>query len=1445
MNTTNIDQDNTTQQSKLQPPAVTLALNGRHLIEASAGTGKTWTLTGVVLRLIVEGGYPCEKIIATTFTRSASADMRQRINERLQSFYQLLLFILNPPNDDKNNDEKKEFLFKNSLSNFNANGLNDEEKNQRFKDFFTELDSEILKHSKALHEQYEDKVNYALLEHIVKQMFQIEQKDPKLDFLLAKRRTQTALNQLDKLFVSTLDSLCQKWLLEFSSETGYSSDVQISNDVSHVVGAMVHDQLRGFMAFIYNRHADDTALYQFISAKLKLADDFEKAVERALNFYTAHIDIVPLMDFDLKKLPTLAQRIAEFYDDEFEVWFDESYRLNAQMNKSLVLHKTFNLIKNIRQDFSQTHFPNWFFEKNSKENKLLTEIAEFFSKGKGFKKDSEVYQQSLSNFAIMQDLYQVYQLQQQMLVYIDNLSQHFTQFIANYVRENLPKVLDAQGLTTFSLQLAKLNQALQGSQGDALAKYIRHEYPIALIDESQDVNTEQALLIERLYLNNDKNNDKQLDKQSQKGFLLLVGDPKQAIYGFRGGDVKNYTILKKKFGKNTYYLTDNFRSSQSLISNLNTWYGVGENAVMASDTPTNTAMPNQLGENIEYQKINANRADSYLIDPTQDDKTLPTVYHLRADYKQAFINMEQDDDSDNNDSVVSESDMVVAQIALWFDKNDDNHQSLVFRKEIETDEQNAKPIYEDKPLQLSDICILATKNKYLNIIEKQLNNHGIATLRGGSQSVFSDSMSRDMFALMNCLLNPYHQSKLRTLLLSNFFQMRLEHINQLFAENAHDNDNPQLLDSIQQAIIDAGEMWQKDNLLVAVQSLFNKKFDINGQNLTIWQRLAQHEAGERWLVDMRHLFDIIHDFLSENQNGAGEYQLFDWFAEQLQTEPTDEQYLQHRLTSENGVKLMTIHQSKGLEFEVVFVVGLTDNLMTLKEPYLYLYSQNNEHLKNRHLTALASDGQFDFKQMETDNNYEERLRLLYVALTRAKEQVYIVTVGQKEFRNKTSPLKPFVRMVKKDKQFVQDIKDFVLDERLVNAVKLIDTSEQNSLSKKMAELQQNPKYQVNFEQTTENNDDLKNKQKFINDYNQRIAKINQLSYQGWASTSFTNLLKLAQNQQTHNQDDTIEIKDVDNVEENIIPPVANIVNPSDLPMRFRFEKGTSAGTFLHGVLEDLVNANFNEKRGFDEHLSFDDPDNFVAKRWATIIDKALRKTQLPKSYYSTQSASEFQGEKNTKKDEPFQTDYLHLANWLKDIMLTPLQAPRQHDGTPYDKPLRLIDIEQKQAEMGFNLKFSKKISITELNNLFDKYGITLNLQSTHQEQLWEYLKGEIDLVYQHDNRFYIVDYKSNFLGNDFDDYQHDNLHKAMQHHHYFLQACIYQVALHRFLKLRLVDYDMDTHLVAVEYAFLRGMSPEIDRVGVGSYVFDINNALVTELDELFGNTFNQAHNKDK
>ena len=85
-------------------PAVAVALTGRHLIEASAGTGKTWTLTGIVLRLLIEARRAPEQIIATTFTRAAAAEMRQRIHDRLVEFYQLLQWVNNLSADINNKD---------------------------------------------------------------------------------------------------------------------------------------------------------------------------------------------------------------------------------------------------------------------------------------------------------------------------------------------------------------------------------------------------------------------------------------------------------------------------------------------------------------------------------------------------------------------------------------------------------------------------------------------------------------------------------------------------------------------------------------------------------------------------------------------------------------------------------------------------------------------------------------------------------------------------------------------------------------------------------------------------------------------------------------------------------------------------------------------------------------------------------------------------------------------------------------------------------------------------------------------------------------------------------------------------------------------------------------------------------------------------------------------
>jgi len=108
------------------------------------------------------------------------------------------------------------------------------------------------------------------------------------------------------------------------------------------------------------------------------------------------------------------------------------------------------------------------------------------------------------------------------------------------------------------------------------------------------------------------------------------------------------------------------------------------------------------------------------------------------------------------------------------------------------------------------------------------------------------------------------------------------------------------------------------------------------------------------------------------------------------------------------------------------------------------------------------------------------------------------------------------------------------------------------------------------------------------------------------------------------------------------------------------------------------------------------------------------------------------------------------------------------------------------------------------------------------------LKGFIDLIFCWQGKYYILDYKSNFLGNSAADYQHEQLEQAMTSHQYHLQYLIYTVALHRLLQQRIQDYDSDMHLGGVYYTFLRGMSE-----GQGVYFNQLTKQQISELDSLF------------
>ncbi len=179
-----------------------------------------------------------------------------------------------------------------------------------------------------------------------------------------------------------------------------------------------------------------------------------------------------------------------------------------------------------------------------------------------------------------------------------------------------------------------------------------------------------------------------------------------------------------------------------------------------------------------------------------------------------------------------------------------------------------------------------------------------------------------------------------------------------------------------------------------------------------------------------------------------------------------------------------------------------------------------------------------------------------------------------------------------------------------------------------------------------------------------------------------------------------------------------------------------------------------------------------------------------------------------------------LIEWINDILQTDLRGFSLAQ-IPMDKTLR---------EMEFVLQ-CQQVKAGLMDQLLHEHGYLLPQQSLKFETLKGYLKGFIDLVIEQDGRFYVVDYKSNYLGHGFTSYSDQQIKLSMHEHIYHLQYLIYTLALHRYLGVRLPEYEYNQHFGGVFYLYLRGMSPQ--HPGKGVYFDRPDVALVKRLDELF------------
>ena len=237
----------------------------------------------------------------------------------------------------------------------------------------------------------------------------------------------------------------------------------------------------------------------------------------------------------------------------------------------------------------------------------------------------------------------------------------------------------------------------------------------------------------------------------------------------------------------------------------------------------------------------------------------------------------------------------------------------------------------------------------------------------------------------------------------------------------------------------------------------------------------------------------------------------------------------------------------------------------------------------------------------------------------------------------------------------------------------------------------------------------------------------------------------------------------------------------------QFPRGASPGTFLHSLFEDL---------------DFTQP-----------VDPNWVQEKLELGGFESQW-------------EPV------LTEWITAV----LQAPLNETGVS----LNQLSDRDKQVEMEFYLPISEPLIASQLDALIRQFDpLSAGCPPLEFMQVRGMLKGFIDLVFRHEGRYYLLDYKSNWLGEDSSAYTQQAMAAAMQAHRYDLQYQLYTLALHRYLRHRIADYDYERHFGGVIYLFLRGVDKEHPQQGI--YTTRPNAGLIDLMDEMFaGMTLEEA-----
>ncbi|MBF6717135.1 UvrD-helicase domain-containing protein [Acinetobacter baumannii] len=1214
-------------------PIIDIEFSGLHLIEASAGTGKTYTLSSLMVRIFLEKYLPGQ-VIATTFTRAAAAELKSRIRARLIETHRYL--------DAKRSLTEKEILLQ------------------------AEQETDLL------------------LQHILKHFA--------TRIAYACERLKLVIDQLDELFVGTLDSFSQKLLREFAFESGKIERAQITDDAKTYSRQLIHDVLREWIQSQPQTVID--ALY--LAGELKSVDSFVKLVEDSLNFSSAHFKLPEKPTIQFEQLAQLKQLAAEIDISLLEPYYlldGEHYKhVNGTIFRNGAFNKLFSeclpqLLQVLKQSDSILVFDRSLAVQRELVFKFLGQLAD----QKVFKKCPAEISDGFYQHPCIQQIQQLFGVLKNYAEQFDLLHIYLKAYLCVEVKKRLPQVLQNKGETTFSQQIRTLSEALKGEQGQRFAVFVQARYPLILVDEFQDTNQDQDDMLASIWRH---------PERYQKGCMIMVGDRKQAIYGFRGGDMLTflnaYKDIQAKHGRE-YKLIHNHRSVADLVEVVDALF----------------QRQIDFGEQVQYDPIRAGtRPHPVLIDQNQ-----PNPHPLR------WLTLKDKE---------TEAQQVAWKIRDLL--NQSHAGQLYFQKDAQTQTLN-----ED------DIAVLSRNHDGLDKVQFELERLGIRVNRPSKRSVFDCTIAQDVGALLTAILHPYDEAKVKRALISRLFAMDLKQLLQL-------EQTAEGLSQFMTGFDAIRELWSAQGFLVAWQQCLNQ--------FGIWKNLVavQSKDNERVVVNLRHLTEILSQH-SEKYQGA--QNLYHWYLKQLQSPLDREWELERRLSSEAGVQLMTIHQSKGLEFKIVFLLGadkpFRENNKTLNFSTQDITVSESAQTLTQRVVAIADKtylNETELKQHE-ERALAEQNRLWYVALTRASHRVYALlqdtdgksVSGLAFWKNRAEPL-----------QHRCCTDEIILEQppaarHLNQHINIIEIQAQHFPDQRF--------------------------------YSRGKTSFSYLA-QHLRHKVGTDLLASQSHEAVLAEDELDQVISVE-------APAAQPINW----IKSNFPRGTLAGNFLHEIFE---------------HIDFQCSDEWVSE---------IRR-RFKNDYSSLWQDLLIKYQESFPEEQEAEYSLYHaVAEWLQEILSTPLYQGFR---------LNQLQPEHYLSECPFYLALSDRVlAMKRIQQLFAEYG--MEMPELLEARSARYLNGSIDLVYFDGQRYHIADYKSNYLGENLADYSVESIAQSMSLASYWLQAGLYLVALHRYLKVKMQNYDIEQHLGGATYLYLRGMNGEADQ---GYYYWQPSTEFVLRLDAILG-----------